>query len=140
MEIRRITLAQAGDLNLKNEPFSKPGRLIPELKNGRWTYHTAYFAEEKEEVFPEEQYNFEVLDRSGAVFGAYEDGRCIGLAVYRDEAFRYLYLSDLKVCAAARGKGAGRALIQAGMEEARKRGYMGLSVIAQEDNLNDSLV
>ena len=38
MEIRKITRENAGDLRLKNEPFAMPGRFIPALKDGVWTY------------------------------------------------------------------------------------------------------
>ena len=50
-----------------------------------------------------------------------------------------MYLSDLKVNAAARGKGVGKALIRAGLEAAKERGYRGLYTIAQDDNLNACL-
>ena len=45
-------------------------------------------------------------------------------------------LLDLKVSSAARGKGVGKALIEAGMAEAKARGYRGLYTQGQDDNLN----
>ena len=47
-----------------------------------------------------------------------------------------MYLYDLKVNSAARGKGVGKALIRAGLEAAKERGYIGLYTQAQDNNLN----
>lgn len=136
MEIRRITRENAGDLNLKNEPFSMPGKFIPSLHNGVWTYRTELYDAPQEMTFPDENYDFEEADKKGIVFGAYEDGRCIGIAIFQDYWLKYMYLYDLKVCAAARGKGAGKALILAGLKEAERRGYRGIYTVAQDNNLN----
>lgn len=136
MEIRRITAENAADLNLKNEPFPMPGRFIPELHDGVWSYRTVRFDAPETMVFPEENYDFAEVDGKGAIFGAYEDGKCIGVAIYEDYWLRYMYLLDLKVSAEARGKGVGKALIQAGLAEAKARGYRGLYTIAQDNNLN----
>ena len=136
MEIKKITAENAGDLRLANEPFSMPGRFIPELRDGVWSYRTEAFSVAETMVFPDENYDLEAVNQKGIAFGAYEDGKCIGIAIYEDYWLKYMYLSDLKVCAQARGKGVGKALIRAGMEEAKKRGYRGLYAIAQDNNLN----
>ena len=47
-----------------------------------------------------------------------------------------MYLFDLKVNSAARGKGVGKLLIDAGMKAAKARGYIGLYTHAQDNNLN----
>ena len=90
-------------------------------------------------VFPEENYDFEEDTGKGAAFGAYENGKCVGIAIYEDYWLKYMYLSDLKVSADARGKGVGKALIRAGLEEAKERSYKGLYTIAQDNNLNACL-
>ena len=136
MEIRKITQENAGDLRLKNEPFAMPGRFIPALKDGVWTYRTETSPECQWMTFPDEAYDFETVNREGAAFGAYEDGVCIVVAIYQDYYFSYMYLLDLKVSSAARGKGVGKALIEAGMAEAKARGYRGLYTQGQDDNLN----
>ena len=136
MEIRKITRENAGDLRLKNEPFAMPGRFIPALKDGVWMYRTETSPECQWMTFPDEEYDFETVNREGAAFGAYEDGVCIGVAIYQDYYFSYMYLLDLKVSSAARGKGVGKALIEAGMAEAKARGYRGLYTQGQDDNLN----
>ena len=136
MEIRMITRENAGDLNLKNEPFEMPGRFIPELKDGQWTYSTETFEKPQTMVFPDESYDFDQISRKGILFGAYEDGKCIGVAIYQDYWLKNMYLYDLKVNASARGKGVGKALIAAGLAAAKERGYRGIYTIAQDNNLN----
>lgn len=136
IEIRRITKENAADLNLKNEPFEMPGRFIPALKDGVWSYRTELFDKAESMVFPDENYDFEETAAKGIIFGAYEDGKCIGVAIYQDYWLKYMYLYDLKVSSGARGKGVGKQLIEAGMEEAKKRGYLGLYTQAQDNNLN----
>ena len=136
LEIRAITEENAGDLNLPNEPFVMPGKFIPALIDGIWSYRTQMYPVPETMVFPEGNYDFEETAGKGPVFGAYEDGECVGIAIFEDYWLKYMYLSDLKVSAAARGKGAGKALIRAGLEEAKKRGYRGLYTVAQDNNLS----
>ena len=139
MEIKQITRDNIQDLNLPNEPFSMLGKFIPQLYDGSWSYRTESFATPETMVFPDENYDFEAVSQKGIAFGAYEDGQCIGVAIYEDYWLKYMYLSDLKVSGAARGKGVGKALIHAGLEEAKKRGYRGLYTVAQDNNLNACL-
>ena len=139
VEVRAITRENQADLNLKNEPFQMPGRLIPTLNDGRWDYRVAYFEEPKSLCFPDENYDFEQCAKDGFVLGAYEAGKCLGIGIFRDTCWKYCYVSDLKVCAEARRRGIGKALMDAGMVEAKKRGYRGLYLHAQDDNLNACL-
>lgn len=136
IEIRQITKENSADLNIKNEPFEMPGQFIPALKNGLWTYRTEPFETVESMVFPDENYDFEKIAAKGIVFGAYEDGKCLGVAIYQDHWLKYMYLYDLKVNAAARGKGVGKLLIEAGMKAAKEWGYRGLYTQAQDNNLN----
>ena len=139
MDIRRITAENAEDLKLHNEPFEMPGRFVPELKDGVWNWKAEYFEKPEIMAFPEENYEFDRVSRDGAAFGAYENGECVGLIVLKDAFWNYMYVHDLKVCSAARGKGAGRALIGAAMAESKARGYGGLYLQAQDNNLNACL-
>jgi len=79
--IKKITKDNASDLNLKNEPFTMPGRFIPSLQDGAWNYRTEPFPEPQTMVFPDEKYDYDEVAGKGAVFGAYEDGKCIGIAI-----------------------------------------------------------
>ncbi|HEV7734611.1 MAG TPA: GNAT family N-acetyltransferase [Candidatus Binatia bacterium] len=83
---------------------------------------------------PVEHCTAETLLRDGfgqrpafAVHVAELDGALVGYALYHDAyepvyAARGVYMSDLMVTAAARGSGAGRALVAAVAAEARRRG------------------
>ena len=139
VEIKRITRENRQDLNIPNEPFNMPGRMIPLLHDGVWTFRTEFFSETQTMVFPEENYDFDEISTKGIVLGAYEDGNCIGIAIYQDYWLKYMYLYDLKVNASARGSGVGTMLINAGMEAAKKRGYCGIYTVAQDNNLNACL-
>lgn len=136
MEIRPITRENARDLNIPNEPFSMPGRLIPSLRDGVWRYRVEFFEQPQTMTFPDENYDFETLCQTGVLFGAYIGGQCVGIAIYQQAFYRYLYLYDLKVNAAVRRSGAGKALIQAGLDAARELGLRGIYTYAQDNNLN----
>lgn len=85
-------------------------------------------------------YDGECDDESirGAAGGA-DAENCIGLAVMQEGFFKYMYLCDLKVSAAARGRGIGMKLIERAKELAREKGYRGIYVIAQDNNLGACL-
>ena len=137
LEIRRLDAAHRADACLPNEPFLLWGRVVPALEEGVWRYTVYPLAQQSEDCFPDEAYD---PARDDAVFlGAYEDGRCVGLAVLRRAMFRYLYLDDLKVCAACRGRGIGGALLEACMEEAKQMGLRGVQVTAQDNNASACL-
>ncbi len=136
MEIHRIDEARKDDLRLRQEPFSLPGRLIPSLQDGRWSWREELFQQPEEMCFPAETLELEQIDRDGAAFGAYLDGKCVGIAVYRNGFFAYLYLQSLSVLRDSRGQGVGKALLEAGKRYARDNGYRGIYLQAQDDNLN----
>ena len=134
--IRRIGRDRAADADLPNEAFALWGRMIPSLSDGRWDYRIEA-TEAGEDIFPDEKHD---VGEAGAIFlGAYDGETCVGLAVLRKATFRYLYLDDLKVSAAWRGQGIGGALIEAGMEEARKLGLRGLYTVGQDNNASACL-
>ncbi len=136
-EIHRITGENRQDAQLPNEPFVLWGRLIPHLQDGMWSYRVERFAKEMEMCFPDVPYDPERED--GVFLGAYDGETCIGLAVLRSGMFRYLYLDDLKVCRAFRGKGVGGMLVAACMEEAKARGGRGIYTVGQDNNLSACL-
>lgn len=136
VEIRRIEQDNPADLNIPNEPFSMPGKFIPALCDGVWSYRIEPFAQEQTMCFPDFAYDPVRVNQDGFALGAYEDGACIGVAVFQNAFFKYMYLTDLKVNASARGKGAGKALVQAGLREACRRNYRGIYLTAQDNNLN----
>lgn len=136
IEIHRIDEAHEDDLRLRQEPFSMPGRLIPSLQDGRWSWREELYQKPEEMCFPAETLELDQIDRDGAAFGAYLDGKCVGLAVYRKGFFAYLYLQSLSVLRDSRGHGVGKALLEAGKRYARDNGYRGIYLQAQDNNLN----
>ena len=139
IEIREITEENQQDLNLKNDPFEMLGRLIPSLKDGVWDYRVEKFQSVGSMCFPDENYDFRQYAKDGLILGAYEDGKCLGIGIFQDTCRKYLYLLDLKVSSCARRKGIGKLLINAGMARAKTRGYRGLYLHAQDNNLNACL-
>lgn len=140
IEVRRITEENAVDLNLENDSFSMPGRLIPNLNEGKWNYCIEYFDQPQSMVFPKEEYDLETLTREkGFALAAYVDGVCVGLAVLKPGFLKYMHVYDLEVSSAYRKNGVGRALVHEALQQARQMGYAGLYLQAQDNNLNACL-
>lgn len=141
IEIKRIDSSHQEDIRIPNDPFLLWGRMIPSYQNEIWGYDTQILPEEQrsEMRFPDEPYDFEKMAPSTFFLGAYDGGRCIGLAVLEKSFFKYLYLSDLKVNAAYRKQGVGRMLVEACMDIARAENMRGVSLQAQDNNLSACL-
>ena len=54
--IRKIGPQNPADAQLKNEPFSVWGRMVPALRDGIWSYTTETFETAEEMTFPDEEY------------------------------------------------------------------------------------
>jgi ribosomal protein S18 acetylase RimI-like enzyme len=132
-----ITVRQimdAKDANIRNEPFSIWGKMLPSLQEGKWNYETVLFPEVTEMCFPDFPYD---PQKDDAYFiGAYDGDVCVGVAVLRRQMFKYLYLEDLKVNKNYRRQGIGSMLTEACMEKAREEKMRGVYVIAQDNNLS----
>ena len=134
-----ISAENSRDINIPNEPFPLSGRIVPSLSEGQWSYRVERSEAVTEMCFPDEHYDYDEMSKDCVFLGAYDEDRCIGLAVLRQGMFRYMYLEDLKVSRAYRGKGTGRALISAAGKIAVSAGYRGLYTIGQDNNLNACL-
>lgn len=133
--IRRIDKTREADVNLPNEPFRLFGRMVPSYINGQWSFEVIRYAPESvtEMTFPDERYTLEGMPES-VFLGAYDGDACIGLAVLQPGSFKYMYLYDLKVCRAYRGRHVGRMLIDRAKKIALQRGYRGLYTQGQDNN------
>ena len=124
MDIRLIDEAHAQDINLANEPFLLRGKMKIRYDETGWHHEEINFSPEQitEMTFPDENYQYEQT--------------CVGLAILTPGFGPCCYIADLKVKRALRGKGIGKQLIQASYQSAIDEGYKGLSVIAQDNNLD----
>lgn len=102
--VQRIGERNADDINLKNEPFALIGRLLPQYAEGKWSYTVERSESGRWDVFPDERYDFGAMKEDFVFFGAYDGSDCVGLAVLKRQWNRYLYLYDLKVNGAYRGR------------------------------------
>lgn len=125
------------DIKLKNQPFKLFGLLLPSYQNGRWDHTELLFPQENvtEMCFPEEDYDFAEMSQNSVFVGAYDGGKCVGLAILQQAFMRYMYLYDLKVDPDCRGRGVGRLLIEKCKEVAAQEGYKGIYTQGQDNNL-----
>lgn len=84
--------------------------------------------------FPDEHYKLEEMP-DATFLGAYEDEKCVGVAVLQEAMFKYMYLLDLKVNRDCRGKSIGKCLIERAKQLAAERGYRGIYTQGQDNNL-----
>lgn len=141
MEIRLIGAADRADINIPNDPFPLRGRLELSYQQGVWNSRPVYLPEEQVSsmCFPDENYDYDDMAADHYFVGAYEDDRCIGLAILQKRWNRYLYLEDLKVNADSRRSGAGRAMILRSAQLAEELGLRGISCVCQDNNLDACL-
>lgn len=119
IEIRFIDEANKQDINIKNEPFSLFGRMIPSYINQRWEFTTEKTDMISEMCFPDENYDFDEMSKESVFIGAYDEGKCIGLAIMQQAFFRYMYLYDLKVNKEYRGCGVAKKTDRGGKDGCR---------------------
>lgn len=137
IEIKIIDREHSADINIPNEPFSLYGMFLPTYQDGVWSYSTVEFPEEEigEMCFPDENYDYDGLSKNCVFVGAYDGENCVGLAILRHSWNHFMYLYDLKVNKAYRGKHVGALLIERSMEISREQGYRGLYTQGQDNNL-----
>ena len=123
------------------------GIVVTELRESdraRWAELWRLYLEFYETALPEEIYAhtwLRLMDEAAPIygFGARVDGRLVGITHYlfHDHAWspkQVCYLQDLYVDAAARGGGAGKALIERVGAIARERDCLRLYWTTKEDN------
>lgn len=135
VEIRLIDKSSAQDIALPNQPFSLFGRMIPSYTDGRWDYCVQRFDTQTEMCFPDEHYDFDEMAKNSVFIGAYDNNRCVGLAIMQQGFCKYMYLYDLKVNRDCRGMGIGQKLTERAKEVAVQAGYRGVYTIGQDNNL-----
>ncbi len=135
IHIRRITPERKADINLKNESFPLFGRMLPSYVNGKWSYETELLKTPAEDLFPDENYDFQKMEKTHLFIGAYAEDKCIGLAILEKQWHKYLYLADLKINRAFRRQGIATRLLQEAESWAKELNYRGLLTVGQDNNL-----
>lgn len=138
IEIREIGPERKADINIPNRPFLLFGRMIPSYINETWSYTVEKSEKLEETCFPDEIYDYDTPKRR-SFLGAYDGGTCVGLAVVEDHFFKYMYVLDLKVDPEYRRRGVAKRLMDAAGELARSKGYRGVYLQAQDNNLGACL-
>ena len=135
IRIRIIDEMHEADVRLPNEPFPLFAKIVPTYIDGRWDCTVEPFpaAGITEMCFPDENYDCSAMPDS-LFIGAYDDARCVGLAVLQPGFFKYMYLYDLKVNRDYRRRHIGQMLIEKAKEIAAARGYRGLYTQGQDNN------
>ena len=138
MDIRLIDAQHRADIRLPNEPFPLYGSMLPSFRDGVWSWEIRLLPPEQasEMTFPDEDYDYDAMSGDCFFVGAYEGEACVGLAVWRKEWHKYLYLYDLKVRREYRGRGIAARLIDDGKRRAKELGCRGLYTVGQDNNLN----
>ena len=142
ISIKRINELTKYDINIPNEPFEIWGKMIPTYDGEKWDYTTKKYENQDitEMVFPDENYDYDERKADTFFVGAYDEkDQCIGLAIYKKDWLKYLYLEDLKVYKSHRGLGIGKLLIGEGKRIADENDYIGIYTIGQDNNLSACL-
>lgn len=129
---------QLNDINRPNQPFTIFGRLVPEFRNGKWTWTEEIYDAPYEMHFPEEKLDYSqyIGNSDKIVFMAYADKECAGQIRLRRYWNRYCYIDDIEVGGKHRRKGIGRGLIDAAAQWAKAGGMKGIMLEAQDVNLS----
>lgn len=141
IEIRIISKKHKQDINIKNEPFSVWGRMIPSYVDKKWGYSVEKFSRENitEMCFPDENYDYDSMCENSVFIGAYDGDKCVGLAIFQDFFFKHMYLYDLKVSKEYRKQKIATKLVYEGLKIAVERGYCGIYTQGQDNNLSACL-
>lgn len=139
IDIRIIDIEHKQDINIPNEPFPLFGRMIPTYVDEQWNYSVEKFGMEQHMCFPDENYSYDDMAENSTFIGAYDNEKCIGLAIMQEGFLKYMYLYDLKVNRAYRQCGVGKALIEKAKTIAKEKGYAGIYTQGQDNNLGACL-
>ena len=123
------------DLQLKNYDFDLFGRLVVTRTNDKWKYSEVLFDKVQTMKFPDENYKLSEVNQNGFAVGAFENGKCIGLAIFANNWNHYIYLDDLKVNPKHRKQGIASQLLEFAKKILKEQGYQGMYTIGQDNNL-----
>ncbi|KRL04239.1 GNAT family N-acetyltransferase [Liquorilactobacillus oeni] len=137
MNLKIISKDDEQSLLLKNNSFDILGEMIIKRNKEKWNYEIRKYdkKEIKKQIFPDEDYKLEDINKNGFAIGAFKGEETIGLAIFNNQWNRYLYLEDLKVSGKYRRKGTAHSLLKLAEKIAKERGYKGFWAIGQNNNV-----
>lgn len=124
-------------MSLHQEPFEVIGRILPEFKNGKWTYTEEIYSNSYWKSYPEEEEkNGAFADsQERAVFFACSDRLCMGKIALRKDWNGYGWIEELCVGRSFRGNGVGTALMTKAFQWTKEQGLRGLALETQDNNV-----
>ncbi|HIW89021.1 MAG TPA: GNAT family N-acetyltransferase [Candidatus Ligilactobacillus excrementipullorum] len=136
-----ITTQNQQALALTNEPFCRPGTFEVTRLHSEWCYKLCFYptSQISTETFPEENYQLEQVNDQGFAVGTFAYDLPVGLGIFKDHPFQYLYLEDLKVSRTYRQQGVAQKILKFASKLALHQGYAGIFTICQSNNLNACL-
>lgn len=137
MRIVELDCAKLSNVNAANEPFWVIGRIVPELKDGIWSWTEELSSEPWEKRYPNDDFDYSayIENPDRIVYLAYADERCVGQIVLRRDWNGYAFIEDICVSRSARGQGVGSSLVQAAISWAKSAGLNGLALETQDSNV-----
>ena len=136
--IEEINHDNIKDINKPNQPFNIIGRIIPEFKDGVWSFTECLYEKPYEKFYPndEEQYENYINNPDQTVYFYYDNGECAGQIKIAKYWNKYAFIHDIAVSQNSRGKGIGKQLIKQAVEWAKQKNLCGLMLETQDNNLN----
>lgn len=138
MTIKKLTDELVYDLHKANQPFDIIGRMDITFSGGKWDFKEVIFDTVTEKQYP----NYDgavpfdyIEDEDRDAFLVYENGECVGQMLIAASWNGYAHIEDLSVARAWRGKGIGTSLLKKAAEWAKEKGFFGISLESQDNNL-----
>lgn len=137
LKTNKINVDNCNDFNQCNKPFNIIGKLIPEFKEGNWTYYEKLYDNPKKKLYVDDDINVNdyLHSKDKTIYFAYSDDNCAGRVVLRKNWNNYCFIEDISVDHKYRRCGVGQKLIDKAQEWANINGLTGLMLETQNNNL-----
>jgi streptothricin acetyltransferase len=119
------------------QPFDMIGCILPEYRDGQWSYKEEIFARPKAKTYTgsDREYAGCIQAADRAAFLCYSGMRCIGSILLSAGWNRFCVIQDIAVVRNLRGRGTGTALFAAAAAWAMQAGLGGIMAETQDNNL-----
>jgi streptothricin acetyltransferase len=135
--IIEITPQNLKDINKPNQSFEIIGKIIPVFSDGVWSYSEYLYDKPAEKTYPADEEHWEeyINNPDKIIFFYYDNDDCVGQVRLRKNWNKYGYIEDIVVSKSHRKHGIGLKLIQKAIEWAKEKGFSGLMLETQDNNL-----